>query len=220
LLVPVAGCAKLRRHDKGGPDASAGTGAAAAAAAAATAGAGGAAATGATTAVATATAASATIPAAIAPTTGVGPGSGGTAAAAPNATDPAAAERAALEQAKNSLAEIEGMVARNAVKDPAHPGDGDVKARCESVEAMKPKLATHDDAETKAFLEQLKKTCSLDVPLLTATDALDQLRFSPSQASRRLMCNLAEQDLAKARSQKPSDKRVRALDGRFKSTCR
>jgi len=205
LLVPAVGCAKLRRHGKGGPDASAGAAASAAANAAATAGAGGATGPGAAPVVtAVATAASAAIPTTIAP--------------APSPAN--AAEHAAFEQAKRSLADIEGMVARNAVKDPAHPGEDDVRARCEAIEATTPKLAGRDDAETKAFLEQLKKTCSLDVPLLTATEALDQLRFASSQASRRLVCNLAEKDLAKARAYKPNDKRVRALDGRFKSACK
>lgn len=125
-----------------------------------------------------------------------------------------------LEDAKRTLASIEAIVARSATRDPAHPGDSDVKARCEALEASKPKLAADSDPDTKAYLEKLGRTCSLDVPLLTAADALDQLRFATSQASRRLVCNLAEQDLGKATAHKPDDKRVRALDARYRSACR
>ena len=72
----------------------------------------------------------------------------------------------------------------------------------------------------KKLVAETKRLCSLEVPLLNANHALRQASLSPSQASRRLMCGLAQKDLDKARSAKTSDRRVRELDVRFGTACR
>jgi hypothetical protein len=58
------------------------------------------------------------------------------------------------------------------------------------------------------------------VPILSADKTLKQVTVSPSQASRQLMCKYASKDLDKAKKEKPNDRRVRDLDGRFTRACR
>ena len=148
-----------------------------------------------------------------------------TATAPPSSTviappDPLGADRATFDAAKKTLAEVQALVAKNVVKDPAKSDDSDAKTKCESLDAMLPKLEPHaTDGDVQGFLESTKKVCGFDVPLLTATDALDSLRNHPSQASRRLMCNIAQKEIGKARATKPSNGRVHAADERWRRTC-
>jgi len=129
------------------------------------------------------------------------------------------AERATFETVKRSLADVQALVAKQTAKDAARSGEPDAKTKCESIDEARPRLASVASAEVKQVLETAQRVCGFDVPLLTAADALDQLRFPASQASRRLMCNIAEQEIAKARKVKASDRRVHTLDDRYRRTC-
>lgn len=130
------------------------------------------------------------------------------------------ADRAAFEQTKTQLAELDAMVKAGVVTNPAKPDEGDATMRCGEVEAARTRLEALPDAESKVLVLESKRLCSLEVPILSADKTLKQVTISPSQASRQLMCKYASKDLDKAKKEKPADRRVRDLDGRFTRACR
>lgn len=132
----------------------------------------------------------------------------------------APADRAALQQVKDSVNELDSMVKRNAFTNPDKPGEGDANAQCAAVETPRARLEALDDPEAKRLVTESKRLCALEVPLLSADRTLKQVSISPSQASRQLMCKYASKDLDKARAAKASDRRLRDLDGRFARACR
>ncbi|MBX3187774.1 MAG: hypothetical protein KF819_12195 [Labilithrix sp.] len=139
------------------------------------------------------------------------------ASAAPVVAD---SDRVALEQAKQHLADVESMVVRGVFTDPQKPEDGDAKMKCGNLESLRPRLeAMPTDPEIQRLLEREKRACGFDVPLLAAKAALDQERYSSSQASRLLTCTVASREIAKARSTKIDDKRLREVDARYRRTC-
>ena len=129
-------------------------------------------------------------------------------------------DRAAFEQTKAQLRELDAMVKQGVVTNPAKPDEGDATMRCGDVESNRPRLEALDDPEAKQLVGESKRLCSLEVPVLSADKTLKQVTISPSQASRQLMCKYASKDIDKARKEKPNDRRVRDLDARFTKACR
>lgn len=129
-----------------------------------------------------------------------------------------ATERAALEKAKQQLTEIQSLL--NHGKDQPKPAESDLKSRCEEIETVRTTVEKRTEADVKPFVDASKQTCSFDVPLYSANNALDQMRFSASQASKLLVCKVAERDIAKARTLKPNHMKVRNTEIRFNSVCR
>jgi hypothetical protein len=129
-------------------------------------------------------------------------------------------DRAAFEQTKAQLRELDAMVKLGVVTNPAKPDEGDATMRCGEVESSRPQLEALADPEVKQIVAESKRLCSLEVPILSADKTLKQVTISPSQASRQLMCKYASKDLEKAKKEKPNDRRVRDLDGRFTRACR
>ena len=130
------------------------------------------------------------------------------------------ADRAAFEQTKAQLAELDAMVKRGVVTNPDKPDEADATMRCAEVESARVRLEALPEPEAKALVAESKRICLLEVPVLSADKTLKQVTISPSQASRQLMCKYASKDLEKAKKEKPSDRRVRDLDARFVKACR
>lgn len=144
-----------------------------------------------------------------------------TATAPPVPIDPLApADRAALEQAKVTIAELERLAKKGVLTNPDKPEDGDATTRCAALEASRSQLESIADATAKKSVTDIKRLCSLEVPLLGADNALTQVTMSPSQASRKLMCGFATKDIEKARRASPGDRRLHDLDGRYARACR
>ena len=129
-----------------------------------------------------------------------------------------AANTLALARAKTDLADVQWVVAHNVTLNPAKP-DGEVASKCDANEAAEAKFTDASPAELRAVLDQTKALCAFDVPLVTASEALDQLRNGQSQASRRLSCNVAKTEIDKARLVKPRDLKMLRLDVRRDSLC-
>lgn len=129
----------------------------------------------------------------------------------------AAANAAALERAKGILADIRWMVSKGVTVHPSKSGDGDLGTQCDTIAATRNPSAS---AELTAVLDEAKELCAFDVPLLTASEALERHGISPSQASRLLMCSVAEREIAKARQVHAADPRVRRLDARRIEACK
>jgi hypothetical protein len=144
------------------------------------------------------------------------------AAAPPVPVDPLSpADHALIDQTKGELRDVEALVKRGLLTDPAKP-DGDVTTRCTSIEGARPKLETLPDAdgELKKIIADTRRLCSFEVPLLNCNHALRQASLSPSQASHRLMCGFAQKDFDKVRKEKPNDRRTFELGQRFSTTCK
>ena len=132
----------------------------------------------------------------------------------------APADRAAFDQTTTAVRDLEGMVKRGVLTNPAKPEDGDATSKCAAIEESRPRLDVLVDPDTKKLVADSRRLCSFEVPLLNADHALKQVTISPSQASRQLMCKYASKDIDKARAVKPGDRRVRDLDARFTRSCR
>lgn len=131
-----------------------------------------------------------------------------------------AADRAAFTQTRELVADLESLVKKGALTHADKPDEPDATTKCASNEDTRKKLAGAADPEAKKVAADAQRLCSLDVPIISADKALKQLAGSSSQASHLLMCGLAQKDISKARSTKPSDNRVRDLDARFSRACR
>jgi hypothetical protein len=133
------------------------------------------------------------------------------------------ADRAAFEQAKTTVRDVEALVKRGSITNPDKPDEGDANTKCADLEAARPRLEALGDSahpEAKQLAADAKRLCNLEVPILSADKTLKQVTISPSQASRQLMCKYASKDLDKAHKEKASDRRVRDLDQRFAKACR
>jgi len=120
-----------------------------------------------------------------------------------------------VDRAKETLTDIQWMVSHKVTVNRKKPGDGDVTTKCEEME----KLKSSADPEMKKVVEEADALCAFDVPLLTASEALDHLQGMPSQASRILTCSAAGHDLDKARAVKPKDRKLAGLDARRRQLC-
>jgi len=129
-----------------------------------------------------------------------------------------AGTHANIEKAKEMLADIQWMVHNGVTVNRKKPGDGDITTKCEAIENMKSSPG-HNDPEMKKAIEDAEALCAFDVPLLTASEALDHLRGMPSQASRILTCDAAKRDLDKARQVKPKDRKLAGLDAKRHHLC-
>ena len=154
---------------------------------------------------------------------------GGLDAQAPTASAPAPAstidaggieaDKEALKKAKAVLASIETSVAKRTMSDPASPGE-DAKMKCATLDEQKAALEKQTDPEAKAVVEKASTLCAFDVPLLAASDVLDQMKNPRSQASKLLFCTSAEREIKQARAVKPNDPQLRKVYGRWVSLCR
>jgi hypothetical protein len=144
-----------------------------------------------------------------------------TPSAAPTVDPQAAADKAAIDLARTQIEGIQFCASHNVLKDPSKPDDTDAVAKCAALDAERTQLdaIAKKPPELAKMLEDSKRLCSLDVPLISAADGLRQSQLSPSQASRRMTCGFAQKDIAKAKAYKPDDKRVRDLDTRIKRAC-
>jgi hypothetical protein len=126
------------------------------------------------------------------------------------AADAAAAARV---RAQALLADIRWMIDKGVSTNPAKAGEGDLASKCSTVESMRAsqRLRELDDAAA---------LCAFDVPLVHAGEAMRQLHYSPSQASRRLQCDVASREIARARAARPSDPRVRKAEAQRIEACR
>ena len=137
----------------------------------------------------------------------------------PPKVDPAiAANATALERARNDLVDVQWMVAHNVTLNPSKP-DGEVASKCDANGIAEARLTAASPADLRATLDQTKALCGYDVPLVTASEALDQLRNAQSQASRPLSCNVAKTELDKARLVKQRDIKLLRIDVRRDSLC-
>jgi hypothetical protein len=167
-----------------------------------------------------------------APLTPLGLGSGRTADAGtvavavnvnamPNVADTMSpADRAAVEEAKTTIRDLDAMAKRGVLTNPDKPDDGDANMKCGGLESSRSRLEAMTDPEAKQLVAEERRLCSLEMPLISADKTLKQVTISPSQASRQLMCKYASKDIDKARKEKPGDRRVRDLDARFARSCR
>ena len=130
-------------------------------------------------------------------------------------------DRAAFEQTKDGVRDLEAMVKKGVVANPDKPEE-DANAKCASLDESRPRVeALSDrDPEAKRLAADSKRLCSLEVPVINADHTLKQVTISPSQASRQLMCKFAQKDIDKARAFKATDRRVRDLELRFSRSCR
>jgi hypothetical protein len=131
-----------------------------------------------------------------------------------------AADRAAFEETKAAVRDLDAMVKRGTLTNPDKPDDGDANMKCGSLESSRAALEALQEPEAKVLVADERRLCFLEVPLISADKTLKQVTISPSQASRQLMCKFASKDIDKARKEKPGDRRVRDLDARFARACR
>ncbi|MBX3209842.1 MAG: hypothetical protein KF764_32720 [Labilithrix sp.] len=112
------------------------------------------------------------------------------------------------------------MVSKGVSVNRDKAGEGDVTTKCDALDAMRAGAGGDPDADLAAILDEGTSLCAFDVPLLTASEALDHLRGNPTQASRLLMCNVAQREIAKARAVRAGDPRVRSAEGRRATACK
>jgi hypothetical protein len=129
-----------------------------------------------------------------------------TAAATPTPSGPKASEKAA-----SLLADVKATIAKDAK---TKKSGNDVQVVCDALENEKVV-----DAEHKQIVDEAKELCAFDVPLYIATEALDQMGKTPSQASVLLSCKVASRELAKAKAAKPNDKHYKDVRHRFEIRC-
>ena len=130
------------------------------------------------------------------------------------------ADRAALDQTKVLVQELEALVKRGALTSPDRPDDVDATEKCSVGEPARRRVEALGDPEATKLATDLRRLCAYDVPLVSADHALKQLSLSPSQASRRLMCGIAAKDLDTARAAKNADRRLRDIDARWAHSCK
>jgi hypothetical protein len=115
------------------------------------------------------------------------------------------------EKTAAQLADIKATIAKDAK---TKKSGNDVQVVCDALENEKAA-----DPEHKKLLDEAKDLCAYDVPLYVATEALDQMGKTPSQASVLLSCKVASRELAKAKAAKPNDKHYKDVRHRFEIRC-
>lgn len=129
-------------------------------------------------------------------------------------------DRAAFEETKTTVRDLETMAKLGVLVDPAKPDDGDANMKCSSLEPSRARLEALADPEVVQLVADERRLCLFEIPIISADKTLKQVTISPSQASRQLMCKYASKDIDKARKEKPTDRRVRDLEARFARSCR
>jgi hypothetical protein len=130
--------------------------------------------------------------------------------------DAAPASTAGRDRGRQLLADLKWMIG-NKTTTPEAGGDGDAASKCDAVATAS---AKETDPEARALLEEATALCAFDVPLLTANEALDQLRFTPSQASKLLGCNVARKEIDRARVARPKDPKLHRTEARRGTLCK
>lgn len=132
------------------------------------------------------------------------------------------ADHALLDQSATGVKNLDALVKKGLTNDPATPGEGDLTARCTTLEEASPKLAALPDADgsLKKLTAEIRRLCSFEAPIIDANHALKQLNVATSQASQRLVCGLARKDFDKARKERPNDRRVFELGQRLATGCK
>ena len=130
-------------------------------------------------------------------------------------------DRALFERTKTEVLAIDDLVKKGVLSDPAKPGEIDAVQRCSTLEDNAERLEKLPDAdgEIAKQLAEIKRLCSFEVPVLDGNAALKQASLPASQASHKLVCDIARKDFMKARSVKPNDRKVFDLGGRMNSVC-
>ena len=111
------------------------------------------------------------------------------------------------------------MVAHDVTMNPDAGGEGDASTKCNTAMGAQNALGPHPEPEVKNVLDEAVALCAFEIPVATAAEALAHLRFSPSQASRRLMCDVATRELDRARPIRPKDPHLRNVDARRVEAC-
>jgi hypothetical protein len=150
---------------------------------------------------------------------GATPASGFAASSASASAAAAAANAAAITRSKQLVTDLEWLVAHNVTQDPAKAGEGDASTKCSTVDGLQKGLGADPDPELKKLVDEAAALCAFDIPVATAVEALDQLRYRPSQASRRLMCDVASREVDRARQVRPRDPRLRSVEARRREAC-
>ena len=132
------------------------------------------------------------------------------------------ADHALIDQSTASAKNLDALVKKGLVNDPALPGEGDLSARCTALEEASPKIAALPDADgsLKKLTTEIRRLCSFEAPIIDANHALKQLNVATSQASQRLVCGLARKDFDKARKERPNDRKVFELGQRLANGCK
>jgi hypothetical protein len=139
-----------------------------------------------------------------------------------NASVSTSPNTAALDRSRQWLEAIRWTVEHKATVNPDRAGEGDAASQCDAVADARAGVGSDADAAYRNNLDDAAGLCAFDVRLVTASEALDRLRYSPSQASRLLQCNVARREIEEARKvseQHPKDARLRQLDARRGSLC-
>jgi hypothetical protein len=132
---------------------------------------------------------------------------------------PSPATLQAIERSRQWLEDLRWSVEHKTTVNPTKAGEGDADTKCDAVAAARDGLTEASDPAYRKNLDDAAALCAFDIPLVRAHEALDRLRFSPSQASHLLQCNVAGRELDKARAVKPRDGLLRQLDARRANLC-
>jgi len=132
------------------------------------------------------------------------------------------ADHALVDQSTVGVKNLDALVKKGLVNDPALSGEGDLSARCTALEEASPKIAALPDADgsLKKLTTEIRRLCSFEAPIIDANNALKQLNVATSQASQRLVCGLARKDFDKARKERPNDRKVFELGQRLANGCK
>jgi len=132
------------------------------------------------------------------------------------------ADHALIDKSTTGVKNLDALVKRGLTNDPAMPGEGDLTARCATLEDASPRLTALPDADgsLKRLTAEIRRLCSFEAPIIDANHALRQLNVATSQASQRLVCGLARKDFDKARKERPNDRKVFELGQRLATGCK
>ncbi|MDB4947062.1 MAG: hypothetical protein JWP97_6596 [Labilithrix sp.] len=139
--------------------------------------------------------------------------------APPRPVDPLAPrDRALVERTKANVREVDALVKKETVAE----NGVDAGQKCEAIEEARDRIASlPDDAgDLATLLAETKRLCSFEVPILSANAALKQAGFASSQASHKLVCDLAQKEFLKARAAKPNDRKTYDVGSRLSQTCK
>ena len=123
-----------------------------------------------------------------------------------------------LQFARETLAEVKGLVARNLDKDPAKPDDGDLQGKCAALDNSGRSLGGRPEKEIRDLFSEASRVCSYDAMLIVLRETLNVAEREQTKG-RRLLCNVEQPDLDKLRLAKPADAKVMALVKRWRRVC-
>lgn len=139
--------------------------------------------------------------------------------APPKPVDPLSPkDRALVDRTKANVREVDALVKKDTVAE----NGVDASQKCATIEEARERIVTLPDADgdLAALVAETRRLCSFEVPVLSANAALKQAGFASSQASHKLVCDLAQKEFAKARAAKPNDRKIFDLGSRLSTTCK